>query len=96
MSARTFELAGLYTSERKRLHKLIHRIVGNRAVAEDVAQDAFVKLKIERLVRPTMVCSSGPPKIWHWTISGLSVSVTRTRGQPFLNSTSKTNPSRIT
>jgi RNA polymerase sigma-70 factor (ECF subfamily) len=44
MSARTFELAGLYAAERKRLHRLIHRIVGNWAVAEDVAQDAFVKL----------------------------------------------------
>jgi DNA-directed RNA polymerase specialized sigma24 family protein len=52
MSARTFELAGLYTSERKRLHRLIHRIVGNRAVAEDVAQDAFVKLN-DRALGPT-------------------------------------------
>ena len=52
MSARTFELAGLYTSERKRLHRLIYRIVGNRAVAEDVAQDVFVKLH-DRALGPT-------------------------------------------
>jgi RNA polymerase sigma-70 factor (ECF subfamily) len=52
MSPRTFELAGLYTSERERLHRLIYRIVGNRAAAEDVAQDAFVKLN-DRALGPT-------------------------------------------
>ena len=52
MSARAFDLADLYTSERKRLHRLIHRIVGNRAVAEDVAQDVFVKLH-DRALGPT-------------------------------------------
>jgi RNA polymerase sigma factor (sigma-70 family) len=52
MNARTFELAGLYTSQRKRLHRLIYHIVGNRAVAEDVAQDAFVKLN-DRALGPT-------------------------------------------
>lgn len=44
MSAKAFELSSLYATERDRLHRLIRRIVGNRAAVEDVAHDAFIKL----------------------------------------------------
>jgi len=44
MAAEGIELAILYWGERKRLHRLIQRIIGNGAAVEDVAQDAFLKL----------------------------------------------------
>lgn len=44
MSARTLDLAALYSLERGRLHRLIKRIVGNRAIAEDLTQDTYIKL----------------------------------------------------
>lgn len=43
MSARSAELALLYSSERGRLSRLVNRIVGNRATTEDLVHDAFVK-----------------------------------------------------
>lgn len=44
MSARVFDLASLYLAEKGRLQRLVLRIVGDRSVAEDLAQDTFVKL----------------------------------------------------
>ncbi len=44
MTTRAFELAGLYVSERSRLGRLIQRIVGNQATAEDLVQDTFVNV----------------------------------------------------
>ncbi|MFD1702306.1 RNA polymerase sigma factor [Methylopila henanensis] len=38
------ELRKLYVTERARLRRLVRRIVGSADVAEDVVQDAFVKL----------------------------------------------------
>jgi RNA polymerase sigma factor (sigma-70 family) len=43
MAVRTLEVANLYASERGRLSRLIHRIVGNSATTEDLVHDAFVK-----------------------------------------------------
>ncbi len=44
MAARVVELAGLYVSEKGRLGRLINRIVGNSATAEDLVQDTFVNV----------------------------------------------------
>ncbi len=44
MRVQTIDLAGLYVLEQGRLRRLINRIVGNRTVAEDLVQDAFVNL----------------------------------------------------
>jgi len=44
MTSRLYDLADLYVAEKGRLYRLINRIVGSRAVAEDVAQDTFIKL----------------------------------------------------
>lgn len=44
MPAHTIDLAGLYTSEHGRLKHLVRRLVGNRATAEDLVQQAFLKL----------------------------------------------------
>lgn len=38
------ELAEMFLSEQGRLMRVVRRIVGNRATAEDVVQDTFVKL----------------------------------------------------
>jgi RNA polymerase sigma-70 factor (family 1) len=38
------DLAGLYASEQGRLKQFVRRLVGNRATAEDLVQDAFVNL----------------------------------------------------
>jgi RNA polymerase sigma factor (sigma-70 family) len=44
MGARTIDLAGLYASEQGRLKRLVKRLVGSKATAEDVVQQAFVNL----------------------------------------------------
>lgn len=44
MAARALELASLYVSEKGRLGRLIHRIVGNKTTAEDLVQDTFVNV----------------------------------------------------
>lgn len=44
MAARVAEWAGLYVSEKGRLSRLINRIVGNAATAEDLVQDTFVNV----------------------------------------------------
>lgn len=44
MTARAAQLASLYASEKGRLGKLINRIVGNSATAEDLVQDTFVNV----------------------------------------------------
>jgi RNA polymerase sigma factor (sigma-70 family) len=44
MSARTIDLAGLYASEQGRLKRLVKRLVGSKATAEDVVHQAFVNL----------------------------------------------------
>src|SRR5262249_31004866 len=44
MTVGTFDLAGLYLSERGRLSRLIRRIVRNRTVTEDLVHDTFVNL----------------------------------------------------
>jgi RNA polymerase sigma factor (sigma-70 family) len=44
MSVKAIDIAGLYTSEQGRLKRLVRRLVGNRATAEDLVQQAFVKL----------------------------------------------------
>jgi RNA polymerase sigma factor (sigma-70 family) len=43
MAARIGDLALLYLSERGRLNRLIDRIVGNPATAEDLVHDTFVR-----------------------------------------------------
>lgn len=44
MRAHAIDLAGLYTSEHGRLKRLVSRLVGNRATAEDLVHQAFIKL----------------------------------------------------
>ncbi|TWB12211.1 RNA polymerase sigma-70 factor (ECF subfamily) [Rhizobium sp. ERR 1071] len=44
MSAKTFDIAGLYVSEQRRLQQLIRRLVGNWATTDDLVQQAFTKL----------------------------------------------------
>lgn len=44
MNAKTFDIAGLYISEQRRLHQLVRRLVGNRATTEDLIHQAFIKL----------------------------------------------------
>lgn len=44
MGVRTIDIAGLYSAERGRLRRLIHRLVGNRTTADDLVQQAFEKL----------------------------------------------------
>ncbi|ARP99006.1 RNA polymerase sigma factor [Pseudorhodoplanes sinuspersici] len=44
MRARTIDLASLYASEQGRLKKLVRRLVGNKATAEDVVHQAFLNL----------------------------------------------------
>lgn len=44
MSVHAIDLTGLYASEQGRLKRLVKRMVGNRTTAEDVVQQAFVKL----------------------------------------------------
>jgi len=44
MVTRHLNFAGLYVSEGSRIKRLIHRIVSNRSTADDLLQDAFVKL----------------------------------------------------
>ena len=60
MNARVLEFAGLYLSERGRLQRLIRRIVGNQAVAEDLVQDTFVKLSDRTIpVEPGLLLRTG-------------------------------------
>lgn len=44
MRARTIDLASLYASEQGRLKKLVRRLVGSKATAEDLVQQAFLNL----------------------------------------------------
>jgi RNA polymerase sigma-70 factor (ECF subfamily) len=44
MSARAIDIAGLYAAEHGRLRKLVGRFVGSKATAEDLVQQAFIKL----------------------------------------------------
>jgi RNA polymerase sigma-70 factor (ECF subfamily) len=44
MSARAIDIAVLYAAERGRLKRLVKRLVQNRTTAEDLVQQAFVKL----------------------------------------------------
>ncbi|MDC7788022.1 RNA polymerase sigma factor [Rhodoplanes sp. TEM] len=44
MRGRTIDVAGLYASENGRLKRLVRRLVGNGATAEDLVHQAFVKL----------------------------------------------------
>lgn len=44
MDVRVIDIADLYTSEWSRLRRLVSRLVGNRAAAEDLVQQAFEKL----------------------------------------------------
>jgi RNA polymerase sigma factor (sigma-70 family) len=44
MSVKAIDIAGLYVSEQGRLKRLVKRLVGNRATADDLVQQAFVKL----------------------------------------------------
>lgn len=44
MSVSAINLASLYVSERSRLNRFVRRLVGNRAAAEDLVQDAFLNL----------------------------------------------------
>ena len=44
MSADVIDLGGIYASERGRLRRLVQRLVGNRATAEDLVHQAFLKL----------------------------------------------------
>lgn len=44
MSFRAINIAHLYTSEQGRLRQLVNRLVGNRATADDLVQQAFEKL----------------------------------------------------
>lgn len=44
MSARAIDIAGLYAAERGRLKRLVRCMVRSRTTAEDLVQQAFVKL----------------------------------------------------
>lgn len=44
MSVQTIDLASLYASEHGRLKRLVKRLVGSKATAEDLVHQAFVKL----------------------------------------------------
>lgn len=44
MSVTAIDIAGLYTSEQGRLRRLVNRLVCNKAAAEDLVQQSFVKL----------------------------------------------------
>lgn len=44
MSASAIDISGLYTSEHGRLRRLVNRLVRNRATAEDLVQQSFLKL----------------------------------------------------
>ena len=44
MSVRVIDLAGLYASEQGRLKQLVRRLIGIRGTAEDLVQQAFLKL----------------------------------------------------
>lgn len=44
MSTPAFDLAGLYASEQGRLKRLVKRLVGSRTTADDLVQQAFLKL----------------------------------------------------
>lgn len=44
MSVHAIDIADLYTSEQGRLRHLVRRLVGNRAAADDLVQQAFEKL----------------------------------------------------
>ncbi|NJL08583.1 MAG: sigma-70 family RNA polymerase sigma factor [Methylacidiphilales bacterium] len=44
MVVRTIDLARVYVSEQGRLKRLVRRLVGSRATAEDVVHQAFLKL----------------------------------------------------
>jgi RNA polymerase sigma factor (sigma-70 family) len=44
MGVRTIDLASLYASEQGRLKKLVRRLVGSKATAEDLVHQAFLKL----------------------------------------------------
>ena len=44
MTSVTNELAEIFLSEQGRLMRVVRRIVGNRAMAEDVVQDTFVNM----------------------------------------------------
>lgn len=44
MTVRCIHLASVYVAECARLRRLIQRIVGDRTVAEDLAQDTFLRL----------------------------------------------------
>ncbi|KAA5602869.1 RNA polymerase sigma factor [Blastochloris sulfoviridis] len=46
MVARTIDLARVYASEQGRLKKLVRRLVGSRATAEDLVHQAFLKLLV--------------------------------------------------
>lgn len=44
MTARASDIAGLYAAEQGRLKRLVKRVVRSRTTAEDLVQQAFVKL----------------------------------------------------
>lgn len=44
MTARTIDLASLYASEHGRLKRLVNRLVGSKATAEDLVHQAFLKV----------------------------------------------------
>ena len=44
MSVHAVDIAGLYVSEQGRLRRLVRRLVGSKATADDLVQQAFVKL----------------------------------------------------
>jgi RNA polymerase sigma factor (sigma-70 family) len=45
------DLAGLYTSQRAPMTRLAHAITGSNAIAQEVVQDAFLRLSSARDVR---------------------------------------------
>jgi RNA polymerase sigma-70 factor (ECF subfamily) len=47
MNARTIDIAGLYIAEQSRLKRLVKRLVRNRTTAEDLVQQAFLKLMVQ-------------------------------------------------
>ncbi len=44
MIARTIDIAGLYAAEQGRLRRLVNRLVGSQAAADDLVQQTFIKL----------------------------------------------------
>ena len=53
MSSQVADLTTVFVAERSRLHRLIERIIGDRAATEDIVQEAYVK--VSNAVKRTVI-----------------------------------------